>query len=464
MVKKISKKLINNFIQKKVQNAQLFSQTFEHLKAIKSYQIAILFESRPDQIKFYMYNIFFLLICVDPSELSIKKYKNYLKRYSKKLIDKSKILNFNFIQTNKKIKVGFICHFFSSPITQNYLWNIFKELDRDKFELFVFSDDHKILDNKILKSKEWLDFKKESYFYDTSKFLENDFVSFVKSKNLNILFECNGHTHYSRFVEMSNRLANIQCTLFNINGPSGFDFIDFFPIYKITETKKIKELFTEKFIEHEGLSSPTKIELYPTIITPIPYYKNNFITFGYFGALHKVSHLMFSFWCDILNNVKNSRIYLKSSSFYDVDVKKKLLVKFFQKGISKDQIILEYASQWLDYLNCYNKVDISFSPYPHTGGSTFVDSLIMGVPLYNLHTDKRFTTQFGKWILHKLNLQELIVNDLNSLKEKYLNLANSPDKIISYKIKLRDHIKKSTWFKENSTKNFEQFLINLSKK
>jgi hypothetical protein len=88
----------------------------------------------------------------------------------------------------------------------------------------------------------------------------------------------------------------------------------------------------------------------------------------------------------------------------------------------------------------------------------------MGVPLYNLHTDKRFTTQHGKWILHKLNLEELIVNDLNSLKEKYLNLANNPDKIISYKIKLRNHIKKSSWFTENSAKNFEEFLMNLTKK
>ena len=120
---------------------------------------------------------------------------------------------------------------------------------------------------------------------------------------------------------------------------------------------------------------------------------------------------------------------------------------------------MEGLSSWNEYLECYNKIDISFTTYPHNGGSTFMDSLLMGVPIFILNGNSRLASQLGKYHLLKMNLKELIVNSYEEYEIKYSNLSANHLKILDYKKNLKRRIICSEWSnKNNNTKYFETLL------
>lgn len=456
-IKKISSQLANQYHDK----ANIFLNTFDHRLAIKYYRKSIFFEPKINIKKHLIYNLFSTLICTDPKELSIDEYKNILKIYTKKLIkNKTRKINFNN-KIKNKIHVGFACHFFSSIIAENYLWKLFDQIDKSKFEIYILSDDDKVLENKPSNPKLWDNFRLRNYFYDTSKMDVNQYVDFVQKKELDIIFECNGHTDFSRFEEFSYGLAKKQLLLFNINGPSGFNFIDFIPIRPDTETEEIEKLFTENFIQFDGISSAELIDQYPQVKNPPPFMKNNYVTFGYFGAMHKVTNAIFLFWTEILKKVPNSKLIIKNSAVSNDRVKKKIIEKFSNQNISKERILLMESTNWNEYLNYHNNIDISLSTFPHNGGSTFLDSLLMGVPILILNSNERLCSQIGKSALRLMNLENLCIKNENEYVYKYVNLSKNTKFLQQFRENSRQIIIESNWFNQNNKNLFEKFLLNI---
>lgn len=447
-------KIKNNFLDK----AQVSLNTFDQLSSIKYYKKLIPLAIDQKEKNFFIYNLFASLICADDEDYDMEHYKNDLKKYATQTIYSKSYLkkkNFFIKNFNKKIKVGFVSHFFSSFITKNYLWPIFDSLDTNVFEIFIFSDDGSDYNKENL---DWHQFRNKKYFHDTSKYDYKEYIDYVSKFNLDIIFECNGHTHRSRFGELSNRLANKQGTLHNINGPSGFDFIDFIPVRSTTDLSEIKSLFSEKFIKFENFNSPNFHD-YKLGEKDPPCKKNGFVTFGYFGAMHKVTKKIFLTWAKILRNNRESKFFLKNSAIQNPKVKNFIISELNNLGISTNRIILEGLSSWNEYLECYNKIDISFTTYPHNGGSTFMDSLLMGVPIFILNGNSRLASQLGKYHLLKMNLKELIVNSYEEYEIKYSNLSANHLKILDYKKNLKRRIICSEWSnKNNNTKYFETLL------
>ena len=459
---------IQKFKQKLIEDANIFVHTFELEKAIRNYQIITWLENSKTQKEYYLNNILFLLICTDTESYPNKKYKRLLTRVTKNLLNINKI-NYikkdeNHFLNNEKPHVGFICHFFSSEISKNYLWNLFRELNSSDYRVYVYSDDYKVLNRKSYIDLDWEKFTKEKFFYDTSKKNSEEFSNLLKSHNLDIVFECNGHTHLSRFKELSQRLARKQLTLFNIRGPSGFEFIDYCPVMEDTDISKISDLFTEKFIHFNGFR-PTLIKSYPDISNDRPpCFKNKYITFGYFGALHKITNKIFQSWIKILKKTSDSKIFLKSNVISNNKIRNAIKDKFLSEGIEANRLIFEEAEAWEKYLLKFKEVDISLSSYPHNFGTTFLDSLMMGVPIFDLYSNKRLSSQTSKTFMKKTKLTSLIVYSHEEYVNSYVQLSNNKEKLLEYKKKLRDKLNSTEWNYKESLINFKDCLKELCKK
>lgn len=456
-------KIKENYLDK----AFICSNTFDHEKAIKNYKKLLILENSKEKIEYYLYQILYLLIFTNTESFPTKKYKKLLHKVTSKILKinniKKKNKDNNQFKNNNIVHVGFICHFFSKRISKNYLWNIFRNLDKNKFKIFIYSDDHKVFGKKLLDDQDWQLFTKENFFYDTSDKNFDSFTKLLSSHNLDILFELNGHTHFSRFKELSQRLANKQVTTWNIRGPSGFDFIDFCLIYRNTDTSEISNLFSEKFINFDGFR-PNYLKKYPEVSNEIPAcFKKNFITFGYFGATSKITNKIFECWIEILRKVENSKILLKSEIFANQKIKEEIEKKFLLKGIDLGRVIIEKNEDWDNYIKKYKEIDLLFSSFPHNFGTTFVDSLTMGVPVIDLYSKKRLSSQTGKRYLEMIELEEFVVNSYTEYVNKYVELANNKERLLYYKKTLKEKIYKSELNFKNSLNDFEKALEEILK-
>ena len=89
--------------------------------------------------------------------------------------------------------------------------------------------------------------------------------------------------------------------------------------------------------------------------------KNNekFVTFGSFHNTLKINESVITTWSKILNQVPNSKLLLKFSSFNILEVRENFLKLFANNGVNKNQIIFDGNSPRSEYLQFYNNIDIN---------------------------------------------------------------------------------------------------------
>jgi predicted O-linked N-acetylglucosamine transferase (SPINDLY family) len=138
-----------------------------------------------------------------------------------------------------------------------------------------------------------------------------------------------------------------------------------------------KNLYSEKIIYlpdiwncHSGLTVEREEYLSPFI-------KNNYITFGSFNNFLKINDNVIDVWSKILQNVKNSKLILKSSS---PRVVTKLTEKFKKNDVLKSIVFEDTKNNIKDHLNLYQKIDIALDTFPYNGVTTSFEAIWMGVP------------------------------------------------------------------------------------
>ena len=116
-------------------------------------------------------------------------------------------------------------------------------------------------------------------------------------------------------------------------------------------------------------------------VGPLPALSNDYITFGCFSKIARITDNVISTWSKILLGIPSSKLFLKDSSFSKDSIKEIIYKKFSLVGINKERLILEGKSPRDQYLKTYNRVDIALSPFPYGSVTTSAEGLWMGVPI-----------------------------------------------------------------------------------
>jgi predicted O-linked N-acetylglucosamine transferase (SPINDLY family) len=132
---------------------------------------------------------------------------------------------------------------------------------------------------------------------------------------------------------------------------------------------------------------------------------------------------------------------------------------FNENGITKERIQFDLPSPKVEYLHCFNKIDIALDPFPFAGGTTSFETLMMSVPFVTL-TGERPAENTGESILRNAGFEELITYDVDDYIRTIVNLINDPERIINYKRSIRDKYLNS---KASDIKGFTKDFYNALK-
>jgi len=142
------------------------------------------------------------------------------------------------------------------------------------------------------------------------------------------------------------------------------------------------------------------------------------ITFGSLNRLTKVSAEAYRVWAEVLLAVPRSRLILKTPELNDAAVRERVAGHFTQAGVAAERIIMLGKSSWHEHMQAYNQIDMALDPFPHGGGVTALEGLMMGVPVITL----RWPTVVGRLsasIMTTLGLTDWIAET----QEQYVALA-----------------------------------------
>ena len=358
------------------------------------------------------------------------------------------------IQKIRKIKLAFL----SADIKNEhsiaaFLKTIIKNVNKDKFELILFSNS-----NKNKEDETPPDLK---IYFDKWINIQNlndiEAINIIRKNNINIMIDLMGLSSLNRLSLFKNRLAPIQVLWLGYNNTSGLSQMD----YLIADPNLIKKnevkFYSEKILFlpniwncHSGFGILRKE-------TPAPLMKNKYITFGSFNNTNKISDEVVSVWSNILKSTNNSRLIIKSSHVYSDEILKE---KFEKNKVLNQIIFLDRKSSFKEHIDEYKKIDLALDTFPYNGVTTSFEAIWMGVPILTL---KGFNpnSRAGESINKNLNMNYLIADNKDEYLLKAIELSKNFEKVIEIRKNIFDKALESNLF--NDKKFSKEFYESLEK-
>jgi predicted O-linked N-acetylglucosamine transferase (SPINDLY family) len=332
----------------------------------------------------------------------------------------------NLVEISKNVSSKIKLGFFSSDIRSNhsityFLKTILLNYDKNKFEIFLFINHPK--EDQTTKNFENLVDKKVNVF----KLGNIETLNKVRELKIDIMIDLMGYTSFQRIELFKNRMANKQITWLgycNTTGIKNMDYIISDPnLIKLEEEKYYSEkvvYLPEIWNCHCGFDFERKEH-------PPPVINNNYFTFGSFNNFDKVNSEVIKVWSDILKNVKNSKLILKSGK--DIHSTARMQKLFKKNGILESVKFFNREEKLEDHLNIYKNVDICLDTFPYNGVTTSFEATWMGVPVITM-AGYNFNSRCGESINRNLNMESLIAKNPDEYIFKTIELTNNREKYL----------------------------------
>ena len=394
------------------------------------------------------------------SFLMTLNYENYISKddyfnYSKKFVKTLPIYDLKSqlkeISNDDKIRVGFISPDFRNHSVAYFLVNTLKNLNKEKYEIYGFSNTKKERYDDFTSS-----IKAQMHEWnDINDMEDKDVIELIRSKKISILFDLTGYFSDNKISIFKNRSAPIQVSWCGYTSTTGLDEMD----YIIADPYVIKpdeeKFYTEKILRlpsiwnsHSGLQIERKLN-------ETPMKKNNYITFCSFNNFSKISELNVKTWSKALRKIKNSKLLLKPSGKINYQ---KLYKMFENEKVINQIIFLKNENNFKDHINQYNKADIALDTFPYNGATTSFEAIWMGVPVLTIKGNN-FVGRYGESINTNLGIKNLIVENEDEYISTMIDFANDQKKVeIMRDLVFKNALNSTLFDSMNFTKELEKAM------
>lgn len=359
------------------------------------------------------------------------------------------------INKNKKLRVGLISGGFKKHPVGWMITTALEHLPKDEIELFIYATDsyHDSITKRIRNTcVQWR---------SVVGYSDEVVADMIRDDEVDILMELSGHSSANRLKTVALEPAPVSIKwvggLFNTSGLESMDYL----LTDAKESPKGEEAFyTEKLVRMPDDYICYTPPNYDIFVDELPAKKNGFITFGCFNNPTKVNTELLSKWGELLQEVPNSRLFLKSKQYDTELVRKRVTDHLAELGIEKDRIRFEGSSMHGELLETYNNVDIALDPWPYSGGLTTIEALWMGVPVIT-KSGPTFAGRHSTTHLTNAGFPQWVTDSWEDYKKVAVELSSDIDKLAEIRAGLRDKLLNSPVcdaqrFANNLTEAFRQ--------
>jgi predicted O-linked N-acetylglucosamine transferase (SPINDLY family) len=338
------------------------------------------------------------------------------------------------IEPGKPLRVGYVsadlCRHpvasFFEPILQNHNPNV--------VEAYVYNDTQRpdeITARMKHLTPRWTDWAGRS-----NALLEK----VIRSEQIDILVDLNGHTELNRLQVFARKPAPVQVSYLGYPNTTGLMAMDYWLTDAWADPPGSEQWYTEKLVRLPRCFLCYK----PPADAPLPEHRvqQSSITFGSFNKLAKITDDVIALWARILAETANSRLTLKDSATADPSVCDAVRARLQKGGIDPHRVTLEAPRQrQIDHLSLYNSIDIALDTFPYNGTTTTCEALWMGVPVITLAGEPH-ASRVSLSILHTIGYAEWV--------------AHSPDEYVRLAVKLAADTSRRTQLRQGLRQNMAQ--------
>ena len=337
-----------------------------------------------------------------------------------------------------KIRVGYVSPDFCMHPVAFFAVALLGSLDRERFEVYAYSDVHKA-DAMTKRLRGFVDVWRE-----ISEMQNQDVGELIQKDEIDILVDLCGHTAHNRLAVMAARPAPIIASYLGYPATSGIPGVGF----RITDAVvdppgKTDEWHTEKLVRLDRCAWCFEAPASSPLVGPLPATKNGFITFGCFNNLAKLNAPLYDLWVEILQQVPDSRLFLKAKTLVDPAICQEVIGYFTTRGIALDRLrVSGFEAVAQNHFERYNEVDMALDSYPYHGTTTTCEALWMGVPVIT-QAGEAHLSRVGASLLGAVGHPELVASSAKEYIRKAVELAGDMQRLDALRQSLRGEMQAS---------------------
>lgn len=335
---------------------------------------------------------------------------------------------------HEKLRIGYISPDLRFHVVVFFSYALLKSYDKERFEVYCYANCKEDGASRELAAgvEAWRNIQD----------LEpKDAARLIYQDEIDILVDLSGHSADTCLPILVYRPAPVQLCGIGWFDTTGLDAVDYFLADGYTDPPGLNDaFFTEKLLRLTHSHFCYMWHDNPGNCPPAPCRKKDYVAFGSMNNFAKVRDDVLHAWAEILRQVPNARLILKTEALGIPYGRKRAMERMEAAGIPLERVRMEGAAD--DYLNVYADIDIALDTYPYPGGGTTCDALYMGVPVVTL-VGERHNSRFGYSILMNMGLPELCAFSWEEYIDCAVALAKDRERIVHYHQTLRRRMLRS---------------------
>jgi predicted O-linked N-acetylglucosamine transferase (SPINDLY family) len=354
----------------------------------------------------------------------------------------------------RRLKLGIVSADFHHQHPVNiFMQPVLRELDRSKFELFVYfvGDTH---DEQTALARTRVEHWVEVAALNTTQLAKR-----IDADQIDVLLDMAGHTSQHRMQLFAQRAAPVQMTYLGYPGSTGVPNMDFILGDHVVTPKGCESLYTEQVLRLPGAVfcyAPEEDYPYPTYDAKSA---KRELTFGSFNNVPKLTPRTLKLWSRVLQAVPDSRLVLKAPSFSDEAAKRFFTERLEALGVDLNRVEFRGPVGLTDMMAEYADIDIALDPVPYNGGTTSLQAMWMGVPVITQMGD-HFVSRMGASFMTAAGLPEWVAKDDDDYVAIAKKMASDRKALLALKKGLRKRLQANpAWDVKAHTRAIEHALL-----
>ena len=273
-----------------------------------------------------------------------------------------------------KYRIGFLTSDIGNHCVSFFLSAYLRHYNKDSFHVELILHDRRYEE----REREICDYADHAFSLEGLS--DQKARELIRSRDYDLIIECNGYTGGSGIGLLAERCAPIQCHYIGYHASTGLDTIDYFISDHHILSPAVAEQLSEKplkldrawlaFAPFEKLPAAKSVA---SVDKPL---------LGFFGNSTKITDLTLAYWSALFTECPEAILVLKCLSYQDPYIAERVVSRMENCGIDRSRIaIIEPTASWVAHMDYYNLIDYALDSTPWSSATTGFDALGMGVPL-----------------------------------------------------------------------------------
>lgn len=356
----------------------------------------------------------------------------------------------------RRVRLGMVTADFHHQHPVNiFMQPVLRELDRSKFELFVyFTGDSHDAQTALARAR-------TEHWVEAATLNDVQLSKRIDADQIDVLLDLAGHTGQHRMGMFARRAAPVQATYLGYPGSTGVPNMDFMLGDAAVTPEQDDALCSERVLRLPG----TVFCYAPEEDYPFPKFTaahaRRPLTFASFNNVPKLTPHTLQLWARVLAAVPDSRLLLKAPSFKDESAVRLFSARLQALGVDLSRVEFRGPVGLTDMMAEYADVDIALDPVPYNGGTTSLQAMWMGVPVL-CKRGGHFVSRMGASFMTAAGLGDWVAESDDDYVAIAQRMAADRKALIALKKGLRKRLQAlPAWDPRQHTRHFEAALMQM---